>query len=130
MLKEYYCLPSFDRGFSALIEDLSQRGLLDETLVMSLGEFGRTPQINPQRGREHWGPCQSVVLAGGGIRGGVVYGSSDKHAAYPSSQPVSPEDYLATCYHALGINPETLIYDQQHRPHSLVTGEPIESLFG
>ncbi len=83
------------------------RGLLDETLVVMLGEFGRTPKINKAAGRDHWGACQSVVLAGGGIRGGQVYGSSDAQAAYPKSNPVSPEDVIATIYHALGISPES-----------------------
>jgi hypothetical protein len=129
MLKEFYCLPSLDRGFSALIEDLSQRGLLDETLVAMLGEFGRTPKINPQAGRDHWGPCQSVVLAGGGIRGGEVYGASDRQAAYPTQNPVSPEDFIATIYHALGIPCEAEIYDQLQRPHRLCEGMPLVSLF-
>jgi len=112
MLKAEYCLPSLDLAYSALLEDLSQRGLLDETLVVMLGEFGRTPKINKNVGRDHWGACQSVVLAGGGIRGGQVYGQSDKIAAYPTKNPVKPEDVIATMYHAMGIDPESLIYDQ------------------
>jgi hypothetical protein len=130
MLKEKYCLPPLDQGFSALMEDLSQRGLLGDTLVAMLGEFGRTPKINPQAGRDHWGPCQSVVLAGGGIRGGQVYGASDKIAAYPTDRPVKPEDLIATVHHALGISPEATIRDQENRPHRVCDGEPVVELFG
>jgi hypothetical protein len=130
MLKEKYCLPPLDQGYSALLEDLSTRGELDETLVAMLGEFGRTPKINSAAGRDHWGPCQSVVLAGGGIRGGQVYGASDKSAAYPTDKPVKPEDFIATVYHALGISPEAMLYDQQNRPHRACAGEPIVELFG
>jgi hypothetical protein len=130
MLKEKYCLPPLDQGYSALIEDLSERGLLDDTLVAMLGEFGRTPKINPQAGRDHWGPCQSVVLAGGGIRGGQVYGASDKIAAYPTDRPVRPEDFIATVYHALGISPEAMLRDQENRPHRACEGEPVLELFG
>ena len=130
MLKENYCLPPLDQGYSALIEDLSERGLLDETLVAMLGEFGRTPKINSNAGRDHWGACQSVVLAGGGIRGGQVYGASDKTAAYPTDRPVRPEDLIATVYSALGIPPEAMLYDQQNRPHRACEGEPLWELFG
>jgi hypothetical protein len=130
MLKEYYCLPSLDQGYSALIEDLSQRGLLDETLVAMMGEFGRTPKINAQAGRDHWGPCQSVVLAGGGIRGGQVYGASDRQAAYPTQNVVSPEDFIATIHHALGIPLDAEIHDQLHRPHRVCDGNPLVNLFG
>jgi len=130
MLKENYCLPPLDQGYSALLEDLSDRGMLDETLVAMLGEFGRTPQINVNAGRDHWGACQSVALAGGGIRGGQVYGASDKIAAYPTEHPVRPEDLIATVYHAMGIEPEALLYDQQHRPHRACEGEPVLELFG
>lgn len=130
MLKEKYCLPPLDQGYSALIEDLSSRGLLDETLVAMLGEFGRTPKINPNAGRDHWGPCQSVVLAGGGVRGGQVYGASDKIAAYPTEKPVKPEDLIATVYHALGIPPTARLYDAQNRPMLACEGEPVLELFG
>ena len=124
MLKEKYCLPPLDQAYSALLEDLSARGLLDETLVVMLGEFGRTPKINPAQGRDHWGACQVVVLAGGGIRGGQVYGASDAHAAYPKHNPVSPEDLIATMYHALGIPPDSLIYDRERRPHKISRRPP------
>ena len=130
MLKAKYCLPPLDQGYSALLEDLTQRGLLNDTLVAMLGEFGRTPKINSNAGRDHWGPCQSVVLAGGGIRGGQVYGASDKSAAYPTDRPVRPEDLIATVYHSLGIPPEAMLYDQQNRPHRACEGEPILELFG
>ena len=130
MLKADYCLPSLDRAYSALLDDLSQRGMLDDTLVVMLGEFGRTPKINKNIGRDHWGACQSVVLAGGGIRGGQVHGSSDKHAAYPTTPAVSPSDFLATVYHGLGIPPETLIHDPQNRPYRISEGEPLLGLFG
>ncbi len=129
MLKKEYCLPSLDQGYSALLEDLSQRGMLDETLVVMLGEFGRTPKINKTTGRDHWGPCQSIVLAGGGVRGGQVYGASDNIAAYPTDKPVSPEDLIATVYNAFGRPPENVIYDQQNRPHHISTGTPLTELF-
>jgi hypothetical protein len=129
MLKEKYCLPPLDQAYSALLEDLSLRGLLDETLVVMLGEFGRTPKINATAGRDHWGPCQSIVLAGGGVRGGQVYGASDKQAAYPAGHPVSPEDVIATMYHALGVSPETTILDRENRPHRICEGRPITAIF-
>ncbi len=129
MLKEKYCLPPLDQGYSALIEDLAQRQQLDHTLVAMLGEFGRTPKINATAGRDHWGPCQSVVLAGGGIRGGQVYGASDKTAAYPTDKPVKPEDMIATIYHSLGIAPDAMLYDQSRRPHRACEGEPLVALF-
>ncbi|MGE3315381.1 MAG: DUF1501 domain-containing protein [Planctomycetaceae bacterium] len=130
MLQQEYCLPSLDRGFAALMDDLTASGLLDETLIAMWGEFGRTPKLNKENGRDHWGACQSAVLAGGGIRGGQVYGSSDRDAAYPKSNPVSPEDMLATVYHALGISHESLMHDQLNRPHRIVEGTPLFGLFG
>jgi hypothetical protein len=130
MLKADYCLPSLDRAYSALLDDLSQRGMLDETLVAMYGEFGRTPKINATGGRDHWGPCQSAVFAGGGIRGGQVYGASDAHAAYPKTDAVGPEDVLATIYHALGLSPALEIHDPQGRPHRIAEGRPIVELFG
>ena len=129
MLKEKYCLPPLDLAYSALLDDLQARGLLDETIVAMYGEFGRTPKINKNGGRDHWGACQSAVLAGGGIRGGEVYGASDKHAAFPADNPVSPEDLLATIYHGLGISPETELRDPLGRPYRLVEGRPIAELF-
>ncbi len=130
MLKEKYCLPPLDQGLSALLEDLHDRGMLSRTLVAAVGEFGRTPKINPNAGREHWGPCQSALLAGGGIKGGQIYGNSDKIAAYPKDNPVSPEDYLATIYHALGLPPECEVPDREGRPHRIVeNGRPVLGLF-
>ena len=107
----------------------SASGLLDETLVAMYGEFGRTPQINKNDGRDHWGACQSAVLAGGGIQGGQVYGTSDRDSAYPTSKPVLPEDTLATIYHAMGISPGLEMHDQRGRPHRVVDGKPLTSLF-
>lgn len=130
MLKEKYCLPPLDLAYSALLDDLSNRGLLNDTIVAMYGEFGRTPKINKNAGRDHWGPCQSVVMAGGGVRGGQIYGASDAQAAYPKSKPVSPEDILATIYHAMGLPPESEIHDRQGRPHRISDGRPIVELFG
>ncbi len=129
MLREKYCLPPLDQAYSALLDDLSQRGLLDDTLVAMYGEFGRTPLINKNAGRDHWGACQSAVLAGGGIRGGTVFGSSDAHAAYPRDNPVSPSDMLATIYHAFGLRSDQEIHDRENRPYRLCDGSPILPLF-
>ncbi len=127
-------LPMFDRGFSALLEDLDARGLLDETLVVATGEFGRTPRIGQitsdagadKNGRDHWPYCYTAMLAGGGIPGGSIHGASDKLGAYPSRDPVSPADVAATVYEALGIPPDTVVHDpRQGRPHVLSTGTPI-----
>ncbi|RPI88689.1 MAG: DUF1501 domain-containing protein [Planctomycetaceae bacterium] len=130
-------LPYFDRAFSALLADLDDRGLLAETLVVALGEFGRTPKLGQitsgagadAAGRDHWPHCYTVLFAGGGIRPGQVYGASDAFAAYPKSNPVTPEDIAATIYHALGIDPETLLRDPLDRPIALATGRPILELF-
>jgi hypothetical protein len=121
-------LPPFDRGLAAFLEDLHTRGLLDSTLVCCLGEFGRTPRINPDGGRDHWPDCYSVLLAGGGIRTGVVFGASDRIAAYPASQPVAPGDLAATLYHCLGIDPETHLLDPQGRPLKVAPGTILTSL--
>ena len=122
-------LPPADQGFSALIEDLDTRGLLDSTLVIAMGEFGRTPQINKSAGRDHWPDVYSIVLAGGGIRGGSVYGSSDKIGAYPAADPVTPGDLAATLFWRLGIDPTTEIRDLTDRPYRVAEGEPIRKLF-
>jgi hypothetical protein len=121
-------LPPFDRAFSALIADLSVRGLLEETLVVCLGEFGRTPTINAAAGRDHWAACNTVVLAGGWIRGGHVHGASDAIAAFPITSPVSPADLAATIYHLLGIDPRLEIRDGLNRPYPLSAGEPLLEL--
>jgi hypothetical protein len=129
MLKAEYGIPPLDRAYSALLEDLHQRGLLDETLVVITGEFGRSPRINQDQGREHWGACYSAVLAGGGVGGGQVYGASDKIAAYPKDNPVAPEDLLATIYQAMGIASQTEIIDRDGRPVKVCDGKAVEAVF-
>ncbi len=121
-------LPMVDQSVSALLEDLHQRGLLSETLVVVMGEFGRTPRINGAAGRDHWGSCQSVLLAGGGIRGGLVYGASDRIAAYPIDNPVDPIDLHATIYHCMGLSPHQMMNDQLQRPQPLSLGRVIATL--
>jgi hypothetical protein len=121
-------LPATDQGVSALLKDLDSRGLLDETLLVWMGDMGRTPRINPSAGRDHWSFCYSIVMAGGGVRGGQVYGSSDRSAAYPSTNPVSPADVAATIYHCLGIDPHVPLADQQGRPLVLSMGKPIQAV--
>ncbi len=129
-------LPEFDRGFSALIEDLQQRGLLDETLVMITSEMGRTPKIgdprsggNSGQGRDHWTHCLTDVLAGGGIRGGRTYGTSDRLGEYPADLPVTPADVTKTVYHAMGVNDLTA-KDNDGRVYNLLDeGRPIVELF-
>jgi uncharacterized protein (DUF1501 family) len=121
-------LPTLDEGMSALLKDLHSRGLLDETLVVWMGDMGRTPRINRDAGRDHWSFCYSVVLAGGGIRPGQVFGSSDRSAAYPSTNPVGPADVAATLYHGLGIDPRAHVTDQQGRPFVVSTGKPIHAV--
>jgi hypothetical protein len=122
-------LPMVDQGMSALLEDLDQRGLMGDVVVAMMGEFGRTPKINGQSGRDHWGLCQSVLLAGGGIRGGQVYGASDRIAAYPVSDPVDPVDVHATLYRAMGLAPDAHLTDHLDRPWPLSTGRAIARLF-
>jgi hypothetical protein len=124
-----HLLPHFDRAMTALLDDLHQRGLLDETLLVWMGEFGRTPKINKNAGRDHWGFCQSVLLAGGGVRGGQVYGSSDASAAYAAELPVSPDDLAATVFHTLGIPLNQEMHDAQGRPLPLCAGKPVLGLF-
>ncbi|MDA0589051.1 MAG: DUF1501 domain-containing protein [Planctomycetota bacterium] len=122
--------PMFDVGYTALLEDLDQRGLLDETLVVAIGEFGRTPKINGNGGRDHWGSVFSFALAGAGIGGGQVYGSSDKNGGYPENNRVQPGDLTATLFHLLGIPHQGHFIDAQNRPHRLTGGEPIWQLLG
>lgn len=122
-------LPPLDQAVSALLDDMSASGLLDETLVMMLGEFGRTPQINAGRGRDHWGPCFFGVFAGAGVRGGQVIGRSDEIGAYPTTTAFSPNDVGATVYHLLGIPPEAEVRDRLGRPVQVNRGEIIEPLF-
>jgi hypothetical protein len=115
-------LPHLDETFSALMEDLDQRGLLDETLVVMMGEMGRTPRINANGGRDHWTFCYTVLLAGAGIRGGTVYGESDAHAAYVKNRPAHIRDICATIYHCLGIDPAMTVYDHGRRPITIAHG--------
>src|SRR5207244_13336851 len=115
--------------FSELIEDLEARGLLDTTLVMAMGEFGRTPKINPGGGRDHWPDCYTAVLAGGGVHGGAAYGASDRIGAYPAADPVTPADLTATVFWRFGIDPATEVRDQTNRPYRLAEGDPLQKLF-
>ncbi len=135
-LKNGLC-PPMDRSVSALIEDLADRGLLDETLFVALAEFGRTPKLGQvtstagagSNGRDHWPHAYTIFLAGAGVKPGVVYGATDRYAAYPTENPVSPQDVAATIYTLLGLNPHTRIRDQFDRPHTLADGKPIDGLF-
>jgi hypothetical protein len=122
-------LPTFDQTFSALLDDLDRTGRLDETLVVVMSEMGRTPRIVAQGGRDHWTYCYSVVLAGAGIKGGMVYGASDSHAAYVKDRPVRPADICATIYHCLGIDPDMPISDRAGRPLPAAhDGKPIREI--
>jgi hypothetical protein len=127
-------MPPTDRALSALLDDLSSSGLLDDTLVVMGGEFGRTPKISlladayKEPGRDHWGAVQTLFFAGGGVRGGTVIGSSDKQAAYPASDPQTPENMAATIYSALGIPREAVWHDELDRPHNIYHGDPIRGL--
>jgi hypothetical protein len=122
-------IPPADRAFAALIEDLTDRGLLKETLVIAMGEFGRTPKINASAGRDHWPNCYSVILAGGGVRGGITFGSSDKLGAYPDTDAVTPADLAATLFRRFGLDPTREVIDLTSRPYRLAEGQPIEALF-
>jgi hypothetical protein len=122
-------LPHFDQTYTALMQDLSDRGLLDETLVVIMSEMGRTPKINGNGGRDHWTYCYSVVLAGAGIRGGTVYGASDAQAAFVKDKPVSTGDVCATIYRCLGIDPEMTLPDRSGRPVPVAQGgRPIDDI--
>jgi uncharacterized protein (DUF1501 family) len=122
-------MPIMDRAYSALLQDLQQRGLLDETLVVWMGEFGRTPRLNGAGGRDHWGSVFSVALAGGGVAGGRAVGSSDSIAAYPRDGRVLPQDLLATIFHCLGHPPATEFHDPLGRPMPLARGDVIRQAF-
>jgi uncharacterized protein (DUF1501 family) len=131
-------LPPFDQGLSALLEDLHQRGLLESTLVLSMGEFGRTPRIGQitanaatdSTGRDHWPFCYSIVAAGGGVRGGQVIGASDETASYPTERPVHPSDIVATIYRVMGIDHHFELHDRLGRAIPATQGEPVKELFG
>lgn len=122
-------LPPFDQGVSALLSDLEERGLLHETLVIAVGEFGRTPKINAGAGRDHWSGVFSAIYAGAGIRGGQVIGASDAQAAYPATRGWYPADLGATVYSALGIDPDSTVYDRIGRPNRLNAGRVIAPLY-
>ncbi|MDX1947180.1 MAG: DUF1501 domain-containing protein [Pirellulaceae bacterium] len=127
-----FLLPPTDRAVSALIDDLDERGMLDDTLIVMAGEFGRTPRVfaGPGKlpGRDHWGAVQTVFFAGGGVKGGAVIGSSDKIGGYPASDPITPEQMAATIYHSLGL-PETAAWrDEADRPHHIYHADPIPHL--
>ena len=122
-------IPPADRALAALLRDLEERGLLDETIVAWVGEFGRKPQITKNNaGREHWPFCYSGILAGGGIRPGMVYGASDKHAAYPVSDPVTPQDFATTILHAMGLPTQSSLLDREDRPHRITSGRVLHEL--
>jgi hypothetical protein len=122
-------LPQLDAAVASLLGDLDERGLLQRTLVAVMGEFGRTPKVNNNAGRDHWNFCYSLMLAGGGIKGGFVYGSSDRIGGQPSSCPVRPADIVATIYHCLGIPADLELRDRLQRPFLLVPwGSPIPDL--
>src|SRR5207237_3176529 len=123
-LQDALC-PMFDVSFDALLNDLAERGLLAETLVVVVGEFGRTPRINKLGGRDHWGHVFSMALAGAGIRGGQVIGASDRNGAYPATDPIRGGDLTATIFHLLGIDPNGMFRDKADRPHPITRGEPI-----
>jgi len=128
-------LPITDQTVPTLIEDLDARGLLDETLVVWMGEFGRSPKIETTKqfgadGRNHWPRCYTVLMAGGGIRGGAIHGASDRIGAYPALDPASPDDIAATLYWALGIDPATEFLDALNRPLPIAAGRPITGIFG
>jgi len=117
-----------DQGLSALLDDLGERGLLGQTVVAVFGEFGRTPRINANAGRDHWGLCQSVLLAGGGLQGGRIHGRSDRIGAYPAEDAVDPVDVHATLYHCLGIDPHQTLHDALQRPVPICNGRVIDRL--
>jgi uncharacterized protein (DUF1501 family) len=121
--------PMFDTAYRALINDLHQRGMLDTTLVVAMGEFGRTPQINPRGGRDHWPGCWSVLFAGGGIRGGQIIGTSDQWAAEPKDRPITPAEIAATIYTALGFDPRQTIPGPDGTPIPLADAKPMHELF-
>lgn len=129
-LTHAYCTPSFNRSFPALLGDLEERGMLDDTLVVVSGEFGRTPKINPTSGRDHWAHCYTQLLAGGGVRGGAVYGASDGQGAYVKDLPVTPDDFAATVLHAFGVSPEAAVPELTGRPVRVTTGSPVTAIFG
>jgi len=136
-LRNLHC-PKLDSGLSALLEDMDQRGLLKETLVIAIGEFGRSPRLgvstsgngNAPDGRDHWPYCYTSLIAGAGIKRGALYGKSDATGSSPAENPVHPIQILATVYHAMGIDPHTIVYNHLNQPRELVQAEPVTALFG
>ncbi|MGH9806609.1 MAG: DUF1501 domain-containing protein, partial [Terriglobia bacterium] len=126
--RETVC-PQFDRTFAALLTDLHDRGLLDSTLVLAMGEFGRTPKLNARGGRDHWPGAWSILLAGGGVQGGRVIGATDAIGAEPAERPVTPAEVVATVYHAFGIDAHVTIPGPDGRPLPLADAAPIQELF-
>jgi uncharacterized protein (DUF1501 family) len=130
--------PMLDQGLAAFIADMDECGLLKETLVVAIGEFGRSPlkgvstsgNTNSADGRDHWPYCYTSVIAGAGIKRGYVHGKSDKTGSSPTEDPVHPTELLATVYHAFGIDPETIVLNQLKQPRELVKAKPITKLFG
>jgi hypothetical protein len=124
--------PMYDQAYSALLEDLHQRGMLDDVLVAGLSEFGRTPKVNPAGGRDHWPQCFTCSFAGGGVKGGQVIGASDPIGGFPAERPVGPEDIVATIFHSLGFDLEEHLPGPSGRPFPLVDfgNEPVKELFG
>ncbi len=123
-------VPPLDQAYAALVEDLAERGLLDSTVVINTGEFGRTPVMNKDAGRDHWPDVYSLAICGGGIKGGQVYGASDKRGAYPATPPVSPADLLSTVWTCLGVDPAAEVFDRFGRPYRISTGRVVEGLLG
>ena len=126
---EKYHLPITEQTLPTLLIDLEERGLLDETLVVWMGEFGRTPNINKNVSRDHWPQCYTTLLAGGGVKRGFVYGASDKTGAYPAEDPVRPDDLAATIFYALGIDPHTEVRTAGGRPVLIADGKPVTEVF-
>jgi uncharacterized protein (DUF1501 family) len=129
-MKDIVC-PMYDQAYSALIEDLDQRGLLGDTLVANLAEFGRTPKVNPAGGRDHWPNCFTCYFAGGGVKGGRVVGASDPIGGFPAERPVTPGDVVATIFHSLGFDHQSTLPGPAGRPFYLTDlgTEPIRELF-
>jgi uncharacterized protein (DUF1501 family) len=121
---EKYHFPITEQTLPTLLDDLSERGMLDDTLVLWMGEFGRTPKINGNASRDHWPQCYTALLAGGGVKRGFVYGKSDAQAMYPDEHPVRPDDLAATLYYLLGINPDSEVIDKSNRP-LVISGKPV-----
>ena len=128
ILKAWH-MPMTEHTLPVFLTDLDERGLLDQTLVVWMGEFGRTPKINANISRDHWPQCYTVLLAGGGIKRGFIYGASDRNGAYPARDPVPLGDLAATMFSALGVNPHTEVYDNLNRPIRIATGKPVADLF-